>query len=160
MCGQYHFPEVLSTLTKALKPHGIHYYWTMAYLTPGAHATQVWKREVNTFWKPVLWFVKKPYKGGKWLGDVAKSPVHGDDKRFHRWGQSEAGMADLLERVSQVGDAVCDPFMGAGTSGVAAIRLGRKFIGIDLDQESVTTAELRLTKAATQETLPTHENGK
>jgi hypothetical protein len=155
MCGQYAFLDIIPTLAKALKPHGIKYYWLLAYLTPGAHATQVWKREVNTFWKPVIWFVKHPYPGGKWLGDVAKSPVHGDDKRFHPWGQSEAGMVDLLERIGQVGDLVCDPFMGAGTTGVAAIRQGRKFIGIDVDQESITKAEVRLAEAASQPMLRT-----
>jgi len=157
MCGQYHFLEVARLLTKALKPHSMQYYWMLAYMMPGAHATQVWKREVNTFWKPVLWFVRQPYTAGKWIGDVAKSPMHGDDKRFHRWGQSESGMADLLERVSQVGDMVCDPLMGAGTTGVAALRLGRKFIGIELDPESVKTAELRLAEAATH---PASHGGK
>jgi hypothetical protein len=152
MCGQYHFIDLVPTLAKALKPHGIKYYWLLSYLTPGAHATRVWTREVNTFWKPVLWFVRKPYEGGRWLGDVAKSPMHGDDKRYHPWGQSEVGMADLLERIGQVGDTVCDPFMGAGTTGVAAIRQGRKFIGIDVDAESFANAELRLAEAATQST--------
>jgi DNA methylase/ParB-like nuclease domain len=152
MCGQYHFIDLVPTLAKALKPYGIKYYWMLSYLMPGAHATRVWSREVNTFWKPVLWFVKKPYEGGRWLGDVAKSPVHGDDKRHHPWGQSEGGMADLLERIGQVGDTVCDPFMGAGTTGVAAIRQGRKFIGIEVDADSFAKAELRLAEAATQST--------
>jgi len=160
MCGQYHFMDLVPTLAKALKPHGIKYYWMLAYLTPGAHATRVWTREVNTFWKPVLWFVKKPYEGGKWLGDVAKSPMHGDDKRFHPWGQSEGGIAELLERVSQVGDLVCDPFMGPGTTGVAAIRQGRKFIGIEVEQDSFTKAELRLAEAATQPAQLTSKSAK
>ena len=34
---------------------------------------------------------------------------------------------------SNVGDTVLDPFMGSGTSGIAAVRLGRSFVGIELD---------------------------
>ena len=43
----------------------------------------------------------------------------------------------LLERIilaaSNPGDTVLDPFCGSGTTGVAALRHGRRFIGIDMD---------------------------
>ena len=45
----------------------------------------------------------------------------------------------LLDRVilasSNEGDTVLDPFCGSGTTGVAALRHGRNFIGIDMDRE-------------------------
>lgn len=62
-------------------------------------------------WKPVLWYVKGEYDG-KWLGDVARSNVSDNDKRFHHWGQSERGMADLFDRVANQGDVILDPFLG------------------------------------------------
>jgi len=34
---------------------------------------------------------------------------------------------------TRVGDVVCDPFMGHGSTGIAAIRLGRKFLGVEID---------------------------
>lgn len=45
------------------------------------------------------------------------------------------------------GDVVLDPFVGAGNSGVAARSLGRRFIGIDVCDEYLATAEKRITKA-------------
>jgi site-specific DNA-methyltransferase (adenine-specific) len=39
---------------------------------------------------------------------------------------------------------VFDPFCGSGTTGVAALRLGRNFIGCDLEEEYLSKALLRL----------------
>lgn len=44
------------------------------------------------------------------------------------------------------GDVVLDPFVGAGNSGVAARALGRRFIGIDVCDEYLATAERRISK--------------
>ena len=57
---------------------------------------------------------------------------------------------ELLYRIilssSDVGDIVLDPFMGSGTTGAVAKRLGRKFIGIELDNEFFNIAEDRIKK--------------
>lgn len=45
---------------------------------------------------------------------------------------------------SNEGDIVIDPFMGSGTTGVAAKKLGRKFIGCELDGEYFNTAKNRI----------------
>lgn len=45
------------------------------------------------------------------------------------------------------GDTVLDPFMGSGTSGVAAASWGRKYVGIDIKQEYYEMAERRIRKA-------------
>jgi len=41
-------------------------------------------------------------------------------------------------------ETIVDPFCGSGTSGLAALRLGRKFIGVDINQQSIKIAEERL----------------
>ncbi len=139
MVGQSYLPEILNRLSVRLT-----YHWTLAYLTPGGQATQLWSRRVNTFWKPVLWFTKGDYQG-EWTGDVCRSD--GNDKRFHHWGQSESGMADIVERLTNPGEVILDPFLGAGTTGVVAVRMGRRFIGSDVDAECVGTTEDRLAEA-------------
>lgn len=57
----------------------------------------------------------------------------------------------LLERlilmVTDDGDLVFDPFVGTGTTAVAAKKLGRKYVGIDLDKEYVRIAEKNIKEA-------------
>jgi DNA modification methylase len=48
---------------------------------------------------------------------------------------------------TNTGDVVLDPFVGAGNSGVAALMLGRRFIGIDVCKEYLETAERRISEA-------------
>lgn len=139
MSGQIHLPEVMSLLAKS----ELSYQWTLAYLTPGGQAVQIHPRKVNTFWKPIFWFTKGTYKGN-WIGDVTKSDVNANEKMHHHWGQSESGMYDLMKRFVKPGDVVLDPFLGGGTTGVVALELGCKFIGIDTDDKAVKRSERRL----------------
>ncbi len=56
----------------------------------------------------------------------------------------------LLERIilmaTDVGDVVLDPFIGTGTTAIAAKRLGRNFIGFELDNNYVEIAKNKLLK--------------
>ena len=44
------------------------------------------------------------------------------------------------------GDVVLDPFMGAGSTGIACKNLGRNFIGIEIDEKYFKIAEQRINK--------------
>lgn len=50
----------------------------------------------------------------------------------------------LIEAFSRPGETVLDPFMGSGTTGVAATRSGRRFVGIEIDRAHFETARARL----------------
>jgi len=143
MVGQSYLPQIVNSLGTHLN-----YHWTLAYLTPGGQAVQLWQRKVNTFWKPVLIYTNGEY-AGEWLGDVTKSDVNDNDKDHHHWGQSESGMADLIGRLSKPGQLVCDPFLGGGTTAVVCHDLGRRFVGCDIDETAVATSTGRF---APQET--------
>lgn len=138
MAGQSYLPEVIRLLSTSLN-----YHWCLSYLTPGGQSAQLFQRRVNTFWKPVLWFVKGDYFGG-WTGDVLKSSVNDNDKRFHEWGQSVSGMKDIIERLTCPNDIILDPFLGGGTTGLVALTSGRKFIGVDVEQSCVDTTLNRI----------------
>jgi len=50
----------------------------------------------------------------------------------------------LITIGSRPNDVVLDPFMGSGTTGVAALQLRRRFLGVELEQHYYETAEQRL----------------
>jgi hypothetical protein len=99
----------------------------------------MYQRRVNTFWKPILWFTKGKYRGA-WIADVVSSVINGSDKRFHRWGQSESGMRDLMKRFVRPGEMVIDPFMGAASTGIIALELKARFIGYEIDAKAFRRA--------------------
>lgn len=57
-------------------------------------------------------------------------------------------MKDLVRDFTNPGDTIFDPFMGCGSTGVAALELGRKFIGIEQNQTYFDEALIRLEDAA------------
>jgi site-specific DNA-methyltransferase (adenine-specific) len=131
MSGQSYLPEVMRRLCEHLR-----YRWTLAYMTPGGQAVQQWQAKVNTSWKPVILFGDAV----EWFGDVAVSKTNDNEKRFHEWGQSLSGMADLVDRLTKPGQLVCDPFLGAGSAAVVSLKLGRRFVGCDVDADCVQQA--------------------
>jgi 16S rRNA G966 N2-methylase RsmD len=138
MIGQSYLPDIVASLSRKLS-----YHWTLAYLTPGGQATFLHARNVNTFWKPILWFTKGEYTGAA-IGDTTRSAVNDNDKTRHHWGQSESGMLDLMQRFVRPGDTVMDPFMGAGTTGVVALELGASFVGYDIDKKFFDESKVRI----------------
>jgi 16S rRNA G966 N2-methylase RsmD len=130
MSGQSYLDDIMEMMTKHLD-----YYWTACYLTPG-HPTPLRHVQVNTTWKPLLMFTKIGCKyQGKIFGDVFASSER--DKRFHDWGQSVGGMYDIVSRICLPGQYILDPFCGAAVTGVAALRHGCLFDGVEIDEENV-----------------------
>lgn len=81
----------------------------------------------------------KPIRTGD--GDVLTCRAVPIDDRKH--GAEKP--VELLERVvEKCGPLILDPFMGSGTTGVACIRTGRKFIGIEIDEGYFNIAVRRI----------------
>ena len=53
-------------------------------------------------------------------------------------------LEQCIKLASKTGDVVFDPFMGVGSTGVAALNLNRKFIGVEIDKEYFKAAKKRL----------------
>ncbi len=59
-------------------------------------------------------------------------------------------MVWLVRRASLEGETILDPFMGSGTTGVAAVKLGRKFTGIEIEPKYFDIACRRISEALKQ----------
>lgn len=72
----------------------------------------------------------------------------------HKWGHPTEKPIDLMEWCIQQLPAqtksVLDPFMGSGTTGVACVKLGRKFIGIEIEERYFDIACRRISEALKQ----------
>lgn len=88
------------------------------------------------------------------LGDKARYFYAAKPSRKERQGNPHptvkpiALMKHLIGLVTPPNGTVLDPFMGSGTTGVSAIKLGHKFIGIERDETYFETAVRRLREAA------------
>ena len=67
-----------------------------------------------------------------------------DGKKAHPTQKPEALLHRVLLAATRPGDVVLDPFFGTGTTGAAAKRLGRHFIGIERDEGYAKVAEKRI----------------
>jgi hypothetical protein len=123
--------------------------WIAAYLVTGPHATHFTPRIRRIGWKPILIMSVAGSDRDNWgwiSFDVYRS--EGIDKRFDHWGQSESGIARMVEQCTLPGALVVDPFLGGGTTAVVCRDLGRRFIGCDIEPGDVAITRERLDGAA------------
>lgn len=134
LIGQTHLPEVYRLLDG-----GRPYRWTGCYLTPG-NGYVSHPRRVQSNWKPLL-----VYGGGPRFADVVRTEgSDADAKNNHKWGQDYGAFHTIVGRLTTPGQVVVDPFMGSGTTLLAAHALGRHTIGCDIDPAHVAKARERL----------------
>ena len=138
LCGQTWLPDAL----KQLCSEDLSYQWMLSYQMPGGSVMNN-SRSVHVGWKPVVWMVKGKYEG-VWVDDQVRTPsLRKQEVDLHKWQQQEEGSFQLLKKFCSSGQAVCDPLMGSGTYGVAALRRGCSFIGSDIDAEALEIARGR-----------------
>lgn len=85
---------------------------------------------------------------GKPVHDFVSCPIAAGKERRAGGGHIAQKSVKLMEHfvrlLSNPGETVLDPFMGTGTTGVAALRLGRNFIGVEKDAKYFDIAAPRL----------------
>ena len=76
-----------------------------------------------------------------------KRPQNMDGGKVHPTQKPVSLMEWVLLKFTKKGDTILDPFMGSGSTGVACVRTGRNFIGIEKDPEYFAIAEKRIVGA-------------
>ena len=128
---------------------GLTYMWHGANVLSGRH-TRVRVRMVFGQHRSVLLYSAGPYRPRTWLNDVAFAEGRGgpEERPLHPWQQALEPVRHWIRQVSEPGELIVDPFLGSGTTAVAAIMEGRRFLGCDIDPGCVETTRRRLVELA------------
>ena len=140
-CGHVHLDEEL----RLLEEGGLTYVWHGVNVLPGRH-TKIRSRMVNGRHRSVVLFSAGPYEPRRWLQDTFFAEGRGgpEARPLHPWQQALEPVAHWVQMTSEPGELVFDPFLGSGTTAVAAVRAGRRFLGGDIEAGNVATARERL----------------
>ena len=106
-------------------------------------------------WQPILCYGKDPYLA-KGLGARPDTIItNGTDKikENHPCPKPDFVWQRIVNRFSLEGQTVVDPFMGSGTGGAVCHKIGRKFIGIEIEPKYFDIACERIENAQRQERL-------
>jgi hypothetical protein len=135
-----------------LQRGGLTYMWHGANVLRGRH-TRIRTRMVFGQHRSVLLYSAGPYRPRGWLNDVAWAEGRGgpEERPLHPWQQALEPVRHWVRQVSQPGELIVDPFLGSGTTAVAAVMEGRRFLGCDIDPGCVGTTRRRLVELAGRE---------
>lgn len=138
---------ILPDVIDAMRHPELAYRWTICWRYANTENTVDYKRRVFDCWKPVLVYHKGavPENARMFRDEIASEEP---DKGFHEWGQSVDGFERLVTSFSEPGETICDPFLGGGTTAIAALSQARRFVGCDVDAVAVQTTAGRLERAA------------
>lgn len=122
--------------------------WIAVWNKPGAFGARVGNSCVLPHWEPIfLYGIHAAGTQSKYASDVitynpepAKAGINGIGRQkwegefvSHPCPKPVGLYSHFITTFAQNAETICDPFMGSGTTGVAAVKLGRKFIGIEVE---------------------------
>jgi site-specific DNA-methyltransferase (adenine-specific) len=145
-CGHLHLDTEMELLARG----GLTYVWHAVNLLPGRH-TQIHSRMINGRHRSVLLFSAGTFQPRRWIHDAYFAEGQGgpETRPLHKWQQAVDPLRHWVRALSEPSEVVFDPFIGSGTTAVAAFMEGRRFLGGDIDSACVETARRRIMELAT-----------
>jgi DNA modification methylase len=130
---QYALPEIFDSMENS----ELTWWWQIMVKHTGRRA-RMFSKHVDVTYKPLLWFVKgKPKILGFFEDSVESQPP---DKSLHPWTRSTVEAEYVISKFTFENDVVLDPAMGTGTTGIAALKLNRRFLGIERNADMLAIA--------------------
>jgi site-specific DNA-methyltransferase (adenine-specific) len=135
-------------IASAFERHGRYVFAPLPFIAPGSRVRL--SGDGPSSW--TIWIVVARTATQVRWGTLPGGYVAGEGwrEREHMGGKPTALLRAIVSDYSRAGDIVLDPFMGGGSTLVAAKQLGRKAIGIEIDESCCERAARRLA----QEVLP------
>jgi DNA modification methylase len=127
-----------------IESSGLRFNWILAVKHTGSSVAQNGPHVFVT-WKPLLWFVKgDKLRTPDYIRDSIESQP--PDKSLQDWAQPPVEAEHVISKLTVENDIVLDPFMGSGTTCIAALNLKRQVIGIEIDPARFEVATARIIK--------------
>jgi DNA modification methylase len=157
MCGGANLPKIF----RYFEDSGLTYFYECTHKSNG-EAPRVWRHTSNPAYavvaksKPIVMYVKG--RGSPRIGnmlnlfEVTEGWTLG--KLYHKWGQDVNSARYYIDYLSSPGDIVLDPFVGGGTTMIAAELIGRRFVGFDVELSAVRTSQQRRIETDVPTALP------
>ena len=79
-----------------------------------------------------------------WNGMIQEIMGKDKEKRYHPTQKPVGLICQILKKYSKEGDTILDCYSGSGSISVAAVRMGRHFIGIEISEDYCKIAEKRI----------------
>lgn len=132
----------------ALERNGRYVFAPVPYHHPGRSVRLA--GDGPSSWTDWLVVARTPaqHRWGTLRGGYVAGP--GWDDKVRMGGKPTRLMQLVVSDYSRANEIVCDPFMGAGTTGVACAREGRQFVGIEIDRKTFDIACKRIEDAQRQ----------
>jgi len=156
------------------------FHWVVSYFPSGpayifcdGQSYAVFFRSCYDKWRrirPIVWDKVVSFNGYTWRhqfeliawcdsgeklptgdGDILRFRAVPVDERLH---PAEKPIPLLLRLIEKTTGTILDPFMGSGTTGVACVQTGRKFIGIEIDPGYFEIAKKRISETQLQTRMP------
>ena len=138
----------------SITPGNVNHYlypkptWTLCWFNRAGAGSGPWG---FSCWQPILCYGPDPYlrlSMGRRPDFIEHSET--SEKNGHPCTKPIRFQKLWIERVALDAQTILDPFMGSGTTGVAAVQMGRKFIGIEREERYFEIACKRIEQAQRQ----------